>query len=332
MFTLNPLYMAAVIGAVALLMLLQPRGRGATRRGLRLVAALFGLGAVGVFLAEGLRAIAPDQFGTLLPVAFGAVAVIAAVRLITLSRPVLAALHFVVVVLASAAMFLLLEAEFMAFALIIVYAGAILITYLFVLMLARQSPIEGAEGTFDYDSIPREPLAAVTVGLVLLAAVSGAIVDGRTIRDTLESPEVPRRAIVRGFEELERMPKLLDSMARERFPGSVGVVRDESGRALRISGDGAEATVAMPAPEPPVAWTLGPEALPGNTRLVGMMLVAAFPASLELAGVILLMAMYGAVVLARRQIELGEDERRAAAGLDRLTVDEPERDAAGGAA
>ena len=33
---------------------------------------------------------------------------------------------------------------------------------------------------------------------------------------------------------------------------------------------------------------------------------------------ILLMAMFGAVVLARRQIELGEDETREAAGLRRF--------------
>ena len=34
--------------------------------------------------------------------------------------------------------------------------------------------------------------------------------------------------------------------------------------------------------------------------------------NLELAGVILLMAMFGAAVLARRAIELGEREKRAA--------------------
>jgi hypothetical protein len=64
-----------------------------------------------------------------------------------------------------------------------------------------------------------------------------------------------------------------------------------------------------------------------------MKLVASFPISLELAGVILLMAMYGAVVLARRQIELGEDERREAAGLRPLSVDDRETSgSAGGAA
>ena len=61
-------------------------------------------------------------------------------------------------------------------------------------------------------------------------------------------------------------------------------------------------------------------------EIITLVVFADFPVSLELAGVILLMAMWGAVVLARRQIELGEDERREAAGLRRLSVDEPEAD------
>jgi NADH:ubiquinone oxidoreductase subunit 6 (subunit J) len=47
-----------------------------------------------------------------------------------------------VVVIASAGLLLLLEAEFMAFALIIVYAGAILITYMFVLILRTKLTIQ----------------------------------------------------------------------------------------------------------------------------------------------------------------------------------------------
>lgn len=322
MFTLNALHAAAVIGAVALLLLLQPRSG---RRGLRAAGALLGLGAVGVFLSEGLRRMVPEQFDTILPLCFGGLAVIAAVRLITLSQPVLAALHFVVVVLASAAMFLLLEAEFMAFALIIVYAGAILITYLFVLMLARQSPTDAAAGGgADYDAIPREPLAAVAVGMVLLAGVSSAMIADLAERTPEDAAAAASRSMSVAFEELERMPRLLDRMAKERFPGSLGVVADADGRRLSIGVGSASAMVAWPEGAPPTRWTLGEDDLPGNTRLVGMALVAAYPASLELAGVVLLMAMFGAVVLARRQIELGEDERREAAGLGRLSVDEPE--------
>jgi hypothetical protein len=51
--------------------------------------------------------------------------------------------------------------------------------------------------------------------------------------------------------------------------------------------------------------------LPRNTQQVGWTLVNDYPVSLELAGVILLMAMFGAAVLARRAIELTDREKRA---------------------
>ena len=53
--------------------------------------------------------------------------------------------------------------------------------------------------------------------------------------------------------------------------------------------------------------------MPQNIQRVGWALVHQYPASLELAGVILLMAMFGAVVLAQRQIELSDDEKLEAA-------------------
>ena len=337
MIPLDTLYLAAVAGAVAMVLILRPRP-GAVRT----VAVLVAIAAFGAILATGLGELAPGEPGAILPTVFGAIAVIAAVRMISLARPVLAALHFVLVVLASSAMFLLLQAEFMAFALIIVYAGAILITYLFVLMLARPSPTDASEGPFDYDALPREPVAACVVGFVLLATISGAIVrDADEIRGALESPIARSAAAVEAFEDLEAMPKLLDSMAKDRFPGSLGVASFESAdgvsRRLRIreaveqDEQGAErsmvvadAEVLFPDGEPSAPWTLTVDDLPANTRLVGMKLVASFPISLELAGVILLMAMYGAVVLARRQIELGEDERREAAGLRPLSVEDRE--------
>jgi hypothetical protein len=68
---------------------------------------------------------------------------------------------------------------------------------------------------------------------------------------------------------------------------------------------------------------------PDNVHVVGLDLVARYPASLELAGVILLMAMFGAVVLARRQIELGEDDRRKAAGMGGMVLDLPENERGG---
>jgi hypothetical protein len=49
-----------------------------------------------------------------------------------------------------------------------------------------------------------------------------------------------------------------------------------------------------------------------------MALVTRFPVSLELAGIILLMAMFGAVVLARKQTDIADDDRRALAGLGKV--------------
>ena len=46
-----------------------------------------------------------------------------------------------------------------------------------------------------------------------------------------------------------------------------------------------------------------------------------------LLGVVLLMAMFGAVVLARRRIDLGEDALRASAGLATLSPDESDEGA-----
>ena len=107
-----------------------------------------------------------------LEIIFGLGAIIGAVRLVTHPRPIFAAIYFVLVIVCSAGLFLVLRAEFMAFALIIVYAGAILITYLFVIMLAQEA---SAEGEAEYDRIPREPVAALVVGFVLLASISDAL-------------------------------------------------------------------------------------------------------------------------------------------------------------
>ena len=69
---------------------------------------------------------------------FSTIAIGGAIRVITHTRPVYSALYFVLTVFASAGLFLLLRAEFMAAALVMIYAGAILVTYVFVIMLAAE--------------------------------------------------------------------------------------------------------------------------------------------------------------------------------------------------
>jgi NADH-quinone oxidoreductase subunit J len=110
---------------------------------------------------------------------FSGVALLAAVRVITHPKPVYSALYFVLTVFASAGLFVLLQAEFMAAALVLIYAGAILITYVFVIMLASQTSPTGSSASFisEYDAVSREPLIGSVVGLALMGILLFVIFD-----------------------------------------------------------------------------------------------------------------------------------------------------------
>jgi NADH-quinone oxidoreductase subunit J len=110
---------------------------------------------------------------------FSAIALGSAVRVVTHSKPVYSALYFVLTVFASAGLFVLLEAEFMAAALVLIYAGAILVTYVFVIMLASQATGDGThiQKMADYDSNSREPAAAAAVGFALMGVLLFVVFD-----------------------------------------------------------------------------------------------------------------------------------------------------------
>jgi NADH-quinone oxidoreductase subunit J len=104
---------------------------------------------------------------------FSAIALAGAVRVVTHSRPVYSALYFVLTIFASAGLFILLEAEFMAAALVLIYAGAILVTYVFVIMLASQATSDGVHlhQMASYDSHSREPAVAAAIGFALMGVL-----------------------------------------------------------------------------------------------------------------------------------------------------------------
>jgi NADH-quinone oxidoreductase subunit J len=168
---------------------------------------------------------------------FAAAAIVAAARVITHPKPVYSAIYFVAVVIAVAALLLLQEAEFLAVALILIYAGAILVTYLFVIMLAQQpgSPI--------YDRRTREPFLAVVVGFVLMAMIAG------------RAGELPARAAEKAI--------------------------------LADGGRNPASTASL---------------LTGNTMAIGAAVTTKYVVALELAGVLLLISMVGAIALSRKRI------------------------------
>jgi len=132
------------------------------------VGVLFALAGVGL-LATGFGEISVPLAESALFWLFAATAILGAVLMITHRNPVYSALWFAVVTLNVCGLFLLQYAPFLAAATVIVYAGAIVVTFVFVIMLAQQS------GATAYDQRSRRPLMATIAAFALLAAIVGAL-------------------------------------------------------------------------------------------------------------------------------------------------------------
>jgi len=74
-------------------------------------------------------------FQTFIFYVFAAIMVFAGLRVITTRNPVHAALWLVLSFFTAAALWLLLQAEFLAIALVLVYVGAVMVLFLFVVMM-----------------------------------------------------------------------------------------------------------------------------------------------------------------------------------------------------
>lgn len=316
------LYLLLALGAVGVALALPRRDGGAAPVGGLMAAAAGGL--IILVMSVQAREYIPNLFFYI----FAVVGLGGALRMITHPRPVYAALYFILTILASAGMFVLLAAEFLAFALVIIYAGAILITYLFVIMLASQAPTEHeTERLSEYDAVSREPIVGTAIGFLLLAVFTTVI-----FRGVEQLPPPPGYAATVGVGEVGvgRAPAVEGLHADQKllpyFPGKVeralrnaGMLarnervdtHPESGLALvdvqlgtvQVVNTETNAVRLIPQEEwPPELWVY-------NVEGVGWDLLAAHPGAIEIAGVILLMAMLGAVVLARKQTQLDEEAK-----------------------
>jgi NADH-quinone oxidoreductase subunit J len=232
------LYAIFALGALGLYCLLPRTERARTIPGIVIGSSAL----LGLLLFLGIRIASPTS-STVYFCIFSALAILGGVRVITHSRPVYSAVYFVLVVVAVAAMLILLHAEFLAVALIIIYAGAILVTYVFVIMLAQQS------GQPTYDRRAREPFAAVLAGFVLMAAVAGQV-------SNLPGPE-----------------KVISPPVRMASDESIPAAADEGADSLEES----------------------------NTAAVGVLLMTKYVIALEIAGLLLLISMVGAIALSKKR-------------------------------
>ncbi|HVS73713.1 MAG TPA: NADH-quinone oxidoreductase subunit J [Phycisphaerae bacterium] len=264
---------ATALGAIGLYLML-PRDR-APLVGLGALLGVLGLAGFFLYLvrltASAQATTAPSGASAGPPVyfyIFSAIMIASAVAVICQPRPVYAALYFVLLTLAGAGLFVLLQAEFMAIVLIIIYAGAILVTYVFVIMLASQGSVGGSAVAPSYDRRSAEPFISVLVSFVLVGAILQVLlpVNGRT----LATPAAP-----------EQM--MLESLGMAPVPAPAGPATNTS----------PAATTA------PVLSAAIPEG-PSNVQLLGASLYSRYSLSLELAGVLLTVALIGAVVIARK--------------------------------
>ncbi len=155
----------AVVATAASLWLLLPNGRESSRA--RWLGVLLGLGALAAFIATGRRLGGLGEEAVFLIVSL--VAVLSAAATVLSRSPVYAAIWFALSLAGVAGVLLVLGAQFLGVATIVVYAGAILVMFLFVLMLAQPA------GLAPYDRVSSEPFLSAIAGAVLLGVLSLSI-------------------------------------------------------------------------------------------------------------------------------------------------------------
>lgn len=109
------------------------------------------------------------EFKTILFYAFSVVLVLAALRVITARNPVHAALFLVLAFFSAAGIWMLLKAEFLAIVLVLVYVGAVMVLFLFVVMMLDINLDKMREGFWGYF-----PLAA-TIGVVIVLEMAAVL-------------------------------------------------------------------------------------------------------------------------------------------------------------
>lgn len=251
-----------ITGGIGLWLLL-PRGKFGDIGPVRYFGALLCTASL-VFLSQSVALPFPkSQFSNGLAFfVMAAVSLISAVLMITSRNPVHSAMWFALVLLTNSGLFLLNGAEFLSAATIIVYAGAIIVTFLFVIMLAQP------RGTAQYDHYSREPAMSCIAGIMLAWTLTGTI--SYVTTQELRLPVDQRTAVNSNEKFVPVMPT----------HGAIGAVISRHGSSLQI--------------------------LDARTRShmegIGQALFLNHSVSIEVIGLILLIAVVGALLIATHGI------------------------------
>ena len=112
------------------------------------------------------------EFANIVFYVFSAVMLFAASRVISVKNPVHAALFLVLAFFSASALWMLLKAEFLAIALVLVYVGAVMVLFLFVVMMLDINVEEMRKQFRSYLPVGLLVGAAVLIEMVLLLSLS----------------------------------------------------------------------------------------------------------------------------------------------------------------
>jgi NADH-quinone oxidoreductase subunit J len=130
---------------------------------------------------------------------FAAITTLAALSVITVRNPVYAVLSLVLTFFSTACLWLLLDAEFLAIALVLVYVGAVMVLFLFVVMMLDIHVDPLREG------FARHLPVAIVVAAIM-AIEMFALIGLKRMGQVVDTPDP---AAVAGVSNLEWLGKLL---------------------------------------------------------------------------------------------------------------------------
>ncbi len=198
--------------------------------------------------------------------AFSAVMLFASFRVITARNPVHAALYLVLAFFQASGIWMLLKAEFLSIALVLVYVGAVMVLFLFVVMMLDINIDSIRQGFWKHF-----PLAA-TVGAVIALELAAVLLGGFRISE-------PQKQMA----------------AQVISPAAVSAVAPVGSASAAL--DAASAALAT-APVADVGHVVVAQA--SNTKSLGILLYTEYLYPVQVAALILLVALIAAIALTLR--------------------------------
>ena len=212
-----------------------------------------------------------EAIETFLHAVFAAIALLAGVGFVLFRQPVHAALSFATSVLAAAGLYILQDAAYVAAATMVIYAGATIIIFLFVLMFAQHSHLQAYE--LKYSNLG----VAMFASLCLFALLAFAV--------TTRSPFVQSGQI--SFDSSGAPLPAVDVTSSSGLSVATNVEPARS----------ADSTADRTADRTQTAPLRGDM----SVAALGNVAYTRYLWSIELAGTLLLIAAGGAIIIAQRE-------------------------------